>query len=248
MRKGKSSNSDGLLVDTLYYRYKGVRLESGDLVGHDTDNESGGDDEGRQPGSVEEVEVSVEVRLRKTYDGDAAGENRPVKSLAFTLSCDAPEVKVSGSDIELLRKAMWGHLDKAYEVKWEPYFLVTIRPGISFGNGISHGFVFAYDTVYKGTAHDGALMMKKYSGYSHGYKVEPWPGRFKDEGGNLLACIEGTDENRQALKRFGDKVDQWREAIADFFKPEVIMHTLGNLGSLRILDGSHEQDEPQDKS
>ena len=89
MRKGKSSNSDGLLVDTIYYRYKGVRLESGDLVGHDTDNESGGDDEGRQPGLVEEVEVSVEVRLRKTYDGDAAGEGR-----AFALDGDGAELRV----------------------------------------------------------------------------------------------------------------------------------------------------------
>ncbi len=242
---GRRSNGSGVLVDTVYYRYRGLELENGTLAvdGIDPDDVQVQIDDEKppapepRPGTVVEKIVPVEIRLQKEFDTTESGSQRPVKSLRFSMSCENPKFAVAGSDIDALRLAVWDHLDKAFAVKWESYLLVTIRPAsIYFGRGT--GFEVCRNHVDKGTAHDGTLLLREYRYGSRGFEIKPWPGAFKDKDGKLTACIPATRENEKALDEFEAMINSLRDRLADFFRPEQIQQTLANLCNLKMLGSS----------
>lgn len=219
-RKGPGANQ-GLHVDTLYYRYTGNLPNSAPIT---TDDE--------QPSTqpvVGQIEVPVKVLIKKEYAADAEGTNRPVRAVSFILSCDSPEFRLCGTDIEVLRSAAWEQLDKQFAIHWQPYFLVTIEREKPYG-GEGEGVSIRYKTVYRGTAHDGTLLLRDHD-HLHRSILKPWPGAFTDQAGRAIACIEATDENRKALETFCGMLSALREQIKDRFRPAEIQRTLATLAS-----------------
>lgn len=244
-------SSDGILVDTFHYRFKGLELDSGTLSVDGVDPADIGiqlDDEippepAPHAGKVVDKIVPLELRMHKTFDRDESGSNRTVKRVTFSLTCANPTARVTGTDIELLRSSIWDFLDKQFAVKWTQYYLVRIEPSHLYMSGPSNGLGFSYDRIERGVAHDGSLLMRQWSrGSRGGFEVKAWPGEFKDSHGKLMACIPATDANGQALEEFMKMITQLRERLAAFFRPETIEMTLANLGGLmnQLSDGSAE--------
>jgi hypothetical protein len=123
---------------------------------------------------------------------------------------------------------MWEHLDKKYEVKWESFFLVRVSPGVIY-EGLGTGINFSRQRVEKGTAWDGTLLLRHSDGLRR--SIDVWPGEFRDKRGVVIACIPASRANDAALDEFGLRIDALRKRLADFFRPERIMHTLENLNS-----------------
>jgi hypothetical protein len=224
MAKSKSSNegSGGKLVDTWIYEYAGITE----------------DDRQR----VAPKKVPIELRLIKKFTGDtpplATGE------VCFALICKEAEISMRGSDIEALRAAMWEKLDTKYEVKWERYYLVSIRHQTPY-EGVGTGMVFQYEDVDKGVAWDGTLLLRQHR-YRGQNEIRPWPGEFKDKQGTVLACIPATPANTKALRQFRDRIDELRERLADFLRPGEILRTLAGLNGMTLLPPSTKTDDDCD--
>lgn len=224
---GAQNNGKGTLVDTLHYRFVGLEIEGGRLTAEA--------DEQVDPAScrVASKTVPVEVRLIKHFNREAEGSNRPVDRVEFALSCKNPEFRIKGPDIEILRRAVWDHLDSELRVHWEHYYLVQVEPEIVY-RGRGCGMSFIYRNVERGVAHDGTLLLREYRGHEH--VITAWPGEFRDERNKLMACIPATDANTAALEEFAKMIDEMRKRLAQFFRPEQIMRTLQNLGALKMLE------------
>lgn len=227
MARGKIGQSNGKLVDTWYYEYQGipqVALE---------------EEEQAKPAMVTGIKVVVCLYIHKKFKAS----NKPpleAKEVFFTVECKEPKFSLTGTDIEVLRAAMWEHLDEHFSVKWELNFLVRIDDRKPY-EGSGTGLVFSYSTVWKGTAWDGSLLLKEYK-----YRdtiISPWPGEFTDQNGNVIACIPYNDENKEALEAFSKKIEQLREFLASFLRPEQIMKTLANLGGIPFLPNVENQDD-----
>ena len=180
---------------------------------------------------------------KKTVD-----EGQPpyaLQEVSFEVTSVEPKFKFVGTDIECLRRAAWGALDERFKIKWESYFLVEVVPARIY-SGFGTGLEFTYDWVYKGTTWDNKELLKQHT-FRGEDKITPWPGRFTNKNGKTVACIPATDENQEALREFGKRIDKLRDLIRDTLKPEVIMQTLQNLAGLALLPQSTEpekEDEP----
>jgi len=243
MARGRRSNGEGELVSVLNYRFKGLELEDGTLTVDGIDpgeiriqlDDEVPPDPVPKPGKVVDKIVECELRLLKVFDTEESGADRTVRGVSFRLHCANPAFTLRGTDIELMRKAMWDFLDESFKVKWEPYLLISIVPETLY-KGISNGFCFGYERIERGVAHDGTLLMRVWGrGNRGGYEVREWPGVFKDRDGRLQACVPETDANEKALKEFIEMISQLRERLAAFFRPDTILQTLANLGSLQML-------------
>lgn len=151
----------------------------------------------------------------------------------FRLECDAPKMRLEGTDIELLRKEAFGRCDEHYRTKWEPYYIVEVRR-VGFSNGYGTDIDFCYRECWKGTAHDGTLLLKDRHWGHREEKIEAWPGEFRDREGKVIACIPKTPANKVSLEQFTAKIDQIRDALAAMLRPENIMFTLLNQDRLAL--------------
>jgi hypothetical protein len=215
MAKPKSSDagSGGKLIDTWYYEYEGI--------------EETHEDESSQ--HVKPKKVAIEVRILKKFEGEAPP--LATKSVIFTVSGE--NFKHAGTDIELLRLAMWADLDAKFAVKWEDYFLVRIDHSHPY-QGQGTGMHFSYETVEKGTAWDGTLLLRQRD-WARDLVIKPWPGEFTDKHGNVMACIIDSPENRKSLEEFSSRIDGIRDRLAEFLKPSEIMKTFASMNGSFLL-------------
>ncbi len=219
MPRGKiSGRSGGKLVDTWTYEYEGVE---------NPPSEDADIDHVRFM-MAKGIKISVKLFLHKKFK-ESVSPPLETKEVWFSVQCEKPEFKFSGSDIEALRAAMWEKLDEHFAVKWERYFKVRITPGY-----IAHGLSFEYSDVEKGVAWDGSLLLREYES-SKGRIIRPWPGEFRDGNGKVMACIPATPENEAALKEFASRIHELRKRLADFLRPDAIMQTLANLSAIALL-------------
>jgi len=219
------SRSNGKLVDIWWFEYEGVE--------EPLDGNLDEDGENKKLPTVKPIKVPVKVYIYKEYKGDTPPLS--AKEVWFVAKCEKPEIVLRGPDIEAIRAALWGELKKAFAVKWESYFLVEILQSTPY-YGIGSGLTFGYETVYKGTAYDGTLLLK-HRRWGRGDVIESWPGEFRSEraGGKVIACIPDTDMNRKAMREFSDRIDLLREKLADLVRPANIENTLLTLASNRLL-------------
>jgi hypothetical protein len=213
MPRGKISESSGKLVDTWYFEYTGVAGDDGPEA------------------APSKIKVPIHLRIFKKYDTTSAPP-MSANEVWFTVECEKFKFYFSGTDIEILRAAMWGKLETQFATKWERYFLVQITPQHPY-SGCGTGLSFSYEWVDKGTAWDGTLLMRR--DMIRHRSVERWPGTFKDRNGNVIACIPVTDANEKALLEFTKRIDELRKVLANFLRPENIQHTLENLSSILLL-------------
>jgi hypothetical protein len=211
------SQSNGKLIDTWWYEYSGIPAHQSD-------------DPEAEP-EVKPIKVPIKVYILKKFKGDTPP--LATKEVWFEVTCENPEFSFTGPDIESLRATMWGELDDHYKVGWEEYYLVSIDHRAPY-EGMGTGLSFGYETVWKGTAFDGTLLLKQYR-YGRGEVIEPWPGEFKDKRGNVTACIPANKVNRAALEEFTKRIDILREKLVDLVRPEKIDQTLLTLSTNKLL-------------
>lgn len=221
MARAKPSQSSGFgsKVDTIWYDIE-------QLVGEDEPQEDGAPDRRK----VVNRKVAVDIYMAKQFN---TSTDRPTPAetvdLAFTLHCAELDVKVRGSDISAMLKDMRGQLDQRFKIKWVPYFIVRVLPARNYDGGIGSGLMFSYDTIERGVALDGSVLMRRFNRYgglhSNAMVIEPWPKDVR-ENGRLVATIIATDENRARLEMMQSKVDQLRKAIASMVTPERLEQTL----------------------
>ncbi len=187
--------------------------------------------------------IPIQLRLvKKQKEGDVAPDGRenkppyPTSSTEFCVEMDDPFLCVTGTDCEVIRKTVFDALDKRYAVKWEWYYLVEIRPEKPY-HGLGQGFCLQYTDIEKGIDHNGFELLRERVRYhrDHSYRVEPWPGEFRDEKGRVQACIPATERNKAALREFEKRISDLRETMKHFLSPEVIESTLANLAGLDRL-------------
>lgn len=229
---GDSRHIPAKVIDSWVYEVKDVTIERKE---YDKDAEAeDGDGEPNVkivPERVVNRKVTVEIRMEKILEISDAPPH-PLEKVKLIATCKELDLKMEGTDIEGLRAAMWANLDKRFAIKWDRYFLVQVSPERIY-SGVGTGMSVSYDTVYKGTTHDGKQLMRIWRYRDE--KIEPWPGRFKSDKGKVLACIEATESNEDALDEFCKRLDTLREKLADFLKPENIVMTLANMNALRLL-------------
>jgi hypothetical protein len=191
------------------------------------------------PQRVVNKKVSLEVRVHKTT---RESTDPPHPTTAVEVSVTNKELKINlvGTDLEALRVAAWGLLDKKFEIEWHQYYIVVVKHERPY-EGQGTGLVFSFDTVYKGITWDGKLLLKRPDWRRD--RIEVWPGEFKDRDGRVQACIPATDETEAALQEFGKRINTLRVKLAEFLRPDQIVATLANLRTLALLPASNEQTE-----
>ena len=227
------------LIDTWTYKVKDVEIERLEHVDNpDKDHKPWHKDERtfdekykRTKERIVNKVVTVKVFMQKRTE-QSEEPPHPLEKVKLEVRCPELKITLEGTDVEALRAAMWGMLDKQFEIKWERFYRVVVsKPTVYNGDGT--GLEVSYDDVYKGTTWDGKLLLRRWRG--HDFQIDPWPGAFKDDDGKISACIPATDENREALKEFCRRVDILRQKLADFLKPDVIQENLLRLAGCALL-------------
>lgn len=247
-RIGERRHVPDRVIDTWIYKVKDVEFENREYI--EPEGEDPGQDERQENERYEMKKQRVKNKIitmrlelhKKTSQSEEPPH--PTEDVHFEVYCKELDLRMSGTDIELLRTAMWEHLDKKFAIKWEGYYLVEVKESRSWGGKSGTGIQFEYDTVWRGTTWDGKFLLKKYDG-SH-FVIRPWPGEFTDNGGNVMACIPATEENKAALKEFCKRMDRMREVMADYLRPERILKTLADLGGAMPFLPAPSTDKPPD--
>ncbi len=226
-REGDTRSCPGKVIDTWIYEVKDVSIEKRE---HDREND---DEDIVRRERIVNKKVTVEIKMEKVTRTSAEPPH-PLERVAIHAHCPELGISIEGTDFVALKAAMWSHLDKHFAIKWERFYLVKIEKASIYGEGMGTGFTFTWDDVYKGTTHNGKVLMRRW-GYSGREKIEPWPGTFKDEKGRIIACIEATEANREGLEEFRSRIDTLRDKLAQFLRPENILLTLQHLGNFQLL-------------
>jgi hypothetical protein len=238
---GERRHVPGKVIDRWIYKVKDVTLDKLEYV-PDEEREAGDEEEKYREVKerVQNKTVTLELHLEKTTKQSEEAPH-PLDTIKFYLKCDELDIVLEGTDVELLRAAMWSKLDVAYAIKWDKYFLVEVDSTHPY-TGWGTGMVFSYNDVFKGTTWDGKnlLRIRRY----REEKIEPWPGVFTKKGGKVIACIEATDANEAALEEFKSRVDLLREKLQSFLEPERILATLANLRGFNLLPAPEPESVP----
>ena len=238
---GETRNLPDKLIDTWTYKVKDIELdtlERNPVEGEDPKNIQWTADKrefddkyrfGKKRIKNKLVTVNVYM-VKRTLQSEEPPH--PLESATLLIRCQELDIKIEGTDIEAMKAAMWSMLDKKFEITWERFYQVQVVKSRIY-NGEGTGLEIVYDDVYKGTTWDGKLLIKRWRG--HEFKIDVWPGAFKDESGKVMACIVANEENRVALKEFCKRVDVLRGMLADFLKPDVIMENLARMAGCALL-------------
>ena len=232
---GDTRHLPGKLIDTWTYKVKDIELDTMEWQepedgNHMKDERPSDEKYKRGKRRIKNKLVTVNVyMIKRTEQSEEAPH--PLRDATLLVRCPELEIKIEGTDIVALKDAMWSMLDEKYEIKWERYYQVQVQKGYIHGDGT--GMDIVYDDVYKGTTWDGKHLIKRWRG--HEFKIDVWPGAFKDDNGKVMACIEATDENLTAVKEFCRRVDLLREKLAEFLKPDVIQQNLAQMASMALL-------------
>lgn len=194
-------------------------------------------EEGRDEPERRTRKVSVELRLVKDFEGASEAPPMATRAVRFVVACKDIDLRLEGTDIEALRKAMWERLDARYAIAWEGWLLVKVDHRAPY-EGSGTGFVFSRQRVERGVAFDGSVLLREYVTFGErGYRVTAWPEQFKEKNGRTLACIPETPGNVEALDEFGRRIDAMRRQLAEFLRPDAILETLANIQGRMAVAG-----------
>lgn len=230
----RTPNSDGKLVDTWHYHYKGLVREAEQVEPED-------EDEPITPTmDTKAGDRVVQVRLYIVKKTQAVSEPpHTTIEVKFRVECEDPEFEYEGTDCEALRSMAWDALDERFKIRWEQWFLVRVNHCSNY-EGTGTGLAFSYDSVEKGHTHDDKELLRRYL-WGGKREVTPWPGVFKTKDGSVQACILSTKENRLALEEFQKRIDVLREKLQDYLAPDVITQNLLELAGCALLPSPTKQ-------
>lgn len=239
MARKENNGKDGILVKKWVWKYQGVESEVSDFLSGNEEEPHGPEgvmrrSEDKRNMLVKEKLIDIEVRMLEQLKDEMLP--RTVNSVEFKLICRELGITLIGPDIEALRTAMWAKLEKAHEIKWETWYLVQVSSARAFAGDMEVGFALSQNTVYRGVARDGTVLMREYdrSRTFGPWRYRVWPAAYEDKGGRVIACIPATEANRAALDEFRDRIRALQKLIADMVKPEEIVQTLANLSGIGL--------------
>lgn len=66
------------------------------------------------------------------------------------------------------------------------------------------GSALSENTIYKGTARDGSVLMREFDrGRTLGlWRYEPWPKEYENRAGHVVACTRARSKNIKAMQEF----------------------------------------------
>ena len=231
----------GVKVDTLWFNFKTTwRNYSKEQIEKMQSKLHHGR---KAPTRTNDRKVAVDVYLLKSTDNeDCDSPPYPAYKIEMALVCEEAmmeyggekvPLRFQGSDIELLRKAMWGALDARFATQWEDWYLVSVMGKKSWDSDDGTAINVTYETVEKGIMHDGVLVLRKTKYQAH--EILPWPESFEDDDGNPIACIPATEENTKLLNVFSERVKEVEKGIREMLKPKAITETLRKMPELSRL-------------
>lgn len=198
-------------------------------------DEVGEDDAGREERTHRKVEIDVFMKKRYAGDGD---QKPPLATIGviFEVVCSDANLKMEGSDLDAVLAAMRGKLDTHYKIRWANWLIVTVESVRQF-DGEGAGLNLTWKRVERGETMDGKVLMRRYNShrtFSSRWTIEPWPEVVKDDG-RVVACIEATETNLEALQKFKENIDQMRKVLASFVTPDRIAETLATIAGGNAL-------------
>lgn len=208
-----SNPGKGKKIDTFYYDVDEV-----------SENDAGRDERTHK-------KVAIDVFMKKRYA--TSGDQKPplaTLGVIFEAVCSAANVKMEGSDLDAVLLAMRGKLDKHFKIKWVDWLIVTVESVRQY-DGEGAGLNLTWKRVERGETIDGNVLLRRYNGhrsFNNRWTIEPWPEVVKEEG-HVVACIEATDANLDALRQFQDNINQMRKVLASFVTPDRINETLAAI-------------------
>lgn len=189
-------------------------------------------------GRVVTKKVDISVYLQAKY-GSSDGPDKPVTACQFYLVSD--EFQEWGTDLNACLQAMRSRLDRKYQIKWEKWLLVQVKPA-RLHDASGAGTELSWKEVERGETLDGSTLLREYNVYgdfNNRWKVSPWPEVYKDKNGKTVACVPATEANEKALEAFAQKLRELTKTLAEFVAPDRIDETLAQIasGGLRLLGG-----------
>ncbi len=245
MARRSDNGRDGVLIDTWHWRYVGVESSLSAHLRGEEEEPDGPNDKCRSDDKrdvlVQDKVIAIEVRLLKKYKEEALP--RTVDGVEFAVVCKELDIRLVGTDIETLRVALWGKLEKEHEIQWEEYMLVQIASAQSFVGDRETGFALSENTIYKGTARDGSVLMREYDrGRSFGpWRYKPWPKEYENRAGHVIACIPASKKNIKAMEEFRARIRELQARLSELVRPEVIVQTLADLSGTGLLPAPSEK-------
>lgn len=240
-------------VDTWYFSVDDVmakQIQSRAKVSGDEDEDEAPKMETVQV--MQERKIAVDLFMEKETE-EVRTPPHPLEKVKFIAKCRIKEynlnIEIEGTDIESIRAAVWSELDSRFEISWHDYYKVHLDAS-SIYTGVGDGLSFYYDTVWKGITWEGKELLKQWSRNRSSdsyYDIRPWPGRFSDRNGNVIACIPRNDMTEKALEEFKGKIGKMRELLKQYLTPENIMATLTGVSNLKLLEASAEQLTAEEK-
>ena len=245
-KQGETRCTPGKVIDTWTYEVKDVELVTKE---YNKDAEASEENDGEAKTVIKREKivnrkVTVEIRMEKTVTVSATPPH-PLETVKLVGRVNELNIKVEGTDLEAIRALIWSKLDKQFEIKWERYYLVRVERQKPY-RGEGTGLTMSFDSVYKGTTWNGRSLLRIWE--YHDEKIKPWPGQFTDDGKKVVACIEATEANRQALEEFSERLDLLRQKLVGLLAPENIEQTLVSLGQLRLLPPPEEKEAKHAKN
>lgn len=180
--------------------------------------------------------VQIDLYLQKKFDTNPdAPPPAATVDMAFLAFCEETKDQAFGTDVSAVLKMVRSKLDERHRIAWERYFLVKVDPS-SIYDGTGEGLTLSWHDVERGVAFDGSVLLKRYNRYgtwSNKWVVEPWPKVVK-ENGKIVATINGTAENEEALRVFAKKIAEMRKALAAMVAPDAIEATLDQIAGSQL--------------
>lgn len=225
MRGTRTNLSDGKVIDTWHY------------VGKYHANT--------------DTEIALPVRLCKAED---PRNNQPrnrggtfqTREVRFKIELpeNAPGAPrtFEGTDIEILREAVFDYLDDQSEGSWTTYFRVVVAGSNRTWDkeDMSRELTISYDTIEVTKRSNGKWMYRE-EGYRSRYDYHdglPWEskeGRSRPRDDRSICYVLGTDENEEALKSFLKQIDTLREKISGFLTATPVITDFVNMAAQLAL-------------
>jgi hypothetical protein len=188
--------------------------------------------------------VVIDIFMEKKFSGEVPP--LATTSIIFTARCADPPMKREGTDLEVIIAAIRSDLDKHFAIEWENWFIVTVEKVIGYEVAGSGGLRLEWKDVQRGVTVDGEILMRRYNRrpqWNYRWEILRWPDEIK-EGNRVVACIPATDENRKALEKFRDNIDELRKRLASFVAPDKIKTTLMAISAgIPLISTTHGADE-----
>ncbi len=160
---------------------------------------------------------------KKNRRGRNTLRHRITDKVQLGVFLDKPKkIEVVGTDIEVIRKTVFTLLGGVYELDWKPYYIVKLD-STSYFDETGAGMRLEYESIEM-AEEDGRWMWRHP--HLRGYEVYEGKPKTGQDGEEMVAVVEATEENDAALEAICEQLNALREHVGKFLAPDQIDKTL----------------------